>query len=312
MSERPTADSGSRALEYDAWYFGHCCGHPYERTNEWLNFFDGIAERLVRELRPRTVLDAGCAMGFLVEGLRRRGVEAYGVDLSDYAIGHVHPSVAPFCTLGSVTEPLSRDYDLIVCIEVLEHLEPAEADLAIRNFCAHSPVILFSSTPNDYKEATHRNVQPPEYWAGKFAQCGFYRDVDFDASFVTPWALCVRRSDKPEHRIVRDYERRLWTLTQENRELRSLSLELRAELSHSLQHTAPPALPSADLPPVINSTARAAAADNQSSPDTVELQRLRAENEYWKDLAGRYARGRLMRAMSWIHRLTRLLARPRA
>ena len=316
MTESPKTEADARAREYDAWYFGHCCGHPYERTEEWLGFFDRIAERLVRELRPRSALDAGCAMGFLVEGLRKRGVDAFGVDVSDYAISHAHPAVAPYCTLGSITAPLSRDYDLVVCIEVLEHLDAAEADLAIRNFCAHAPVILFSSTPNDYKEATHRNVQPPEYWAEKFAQYGFYRDVDFDASFVTPWALCVRRSDQPAPRIVRGYERRLSALTQENRELRSLSLELRTELSRSLLQPAPavalpqpeplpeptplapapppePASPAPALPPE----------DTQSLRDAAELQRLRIENDYWKDLAGRYARGRLMRAMAWIHRL---------
>ena len=45
------------------------------------NFFDWIAERITRDINPKTVLDAGCAMGFLVEGLRARGVEAWGVDV---------------------------------------------------------------------------------------------------------------------------------------------------------------------------------------------------------------------------------------
>ena len=65
---------------YDAWYFRHCCGRPYERSPEWLEFFGRIADRIVADIGPRTVMDVGCAMGFLVEALRDRGVEAFGID----------------------------------------------------------------------------------------------------------------------------------------------------------------------------------------------------------------------------------------
>ncbi|HLC35873.1 MAG TPA: hypothetical protein VJJ70_12870, partial [Anaerolineales bacterium] len=64
---------------FDAYYFAHGCGRPYQRDQAWLSFFDGIAERIARDIAPRTVLDAGCAMGFLVEGLRKRGMEATGL-----------------------------------------------------------------------------------------------------------------------------------------------------------------------------------------------------------------------------------------
>ena len=81
----PTERRGS-AVEYGAFYYRHDCGVPYERNEHWLGFFDRIAEGIVRDLHPTSVLDAGCAMGFLVEGLRKRGVEACGIDISEYAI----------------------------------------------------------------------------------------------------------------------------------------------------------------------------------------------------------------------------------
>ncbi|MGN6663805.1 MAG: hypothetical protein ACTHK6_06335, partial [Solirubrobacterales bacterium] len=52
--------------EYGAYYYRHDCGIPYERNEHWLGFFNGIADRIVRDLRPASFLDAGCAMGFLV------------------------------------------------------------------------------------------------------------------------------------------------------------------------------------------------------------------------------------------------------
>ncbi len=59
---------------YDAYYYATGCGQPYERNESWLRFFGGIADRIVSEIGPATVLDAGCALGFLVETLRERGV----------------------------------------------------------------------------------------------------------------------------------------------------------------------------------------------------------------------------------------------
>ncbi len=39
------------------------------------------------EMGPKKVLDVGCAKGFLVEAVRPRGVEAFGNDISEYAMG---------------------------------------------------------------------------------------------------------------------------------------------------------------------------------------------------------------------------------
>jgi hypothetical protein len=224
-------ESSRDSAMFDAYYFATGCGRPYQRDAEWLRFFGEIAGRIASDIQPETVLDAGCAWGFLVEALRQREVEAYGIDISDYAIQNVHPEIQPYCWVGSVAEPFPQKYDLIVCIEVLEHLSQAQAEGAVINFCRHSEDILFSSTPFDYKEATHFNVQPPEYWAELFARQGFFRDVDFDASFITPWAVRFRQKSEPLARMVRDYERRYFLLSKENADLRSLTVEMRAEIS---------------------------------------------------------------------------------
>jgi len=212
---------------FDAYYYAHGCGRPYQRDDGWLRFFGGIADRIIQDIQPNTVLDAGCAMGFLVEKLRERNVDAFGVDISAYAIQNVTPEIKPYCQVGSIAEPFPQQYDLIVNIEVLEHMNQSEAELAIANFCQNTDDILFSSTPFDYKEATHFNVQPPEVWAELFARQGFFRDVDFDASFLTPWTVRFRKRDEPMHRVVREYERRFWLLWKENTDLRSLVGELR-------------------------------------------------------------------------------------
>lgn len=220
--------AGPRGDElYGAYYFRHDCGKPYERTSEWLQFFDQIAAGIVRDINPTSVLDAGCALGFLVEGLRSRGVEAFGIDVSSYAIDRVHESVKAYCSRRSLVEPLERRYDLIVCIEVLEHVDRADIDRVVENLCGHTDDIIFSSTPFDYREDTHVSVRPPESWAELFFRHDFVHDVEYDASFVTPWAVRFRRRRDPIQRVIVPYERQLWARTQENQALRSRAVEVR-------------------------------------------------------------------------------------
>jgi SAM-dependent methyltransferase len=219
------------ASDFDEFYYRNCCGQPYERNETWLAFFGGIADRLVADIQPKRVLDAGCAIGLLVETLRARGVDASGIDLSTWAIEHATEAARPHVREASITEPLDGQYDLIVCIEVLEHMPPAEADKAIANFAAHTGDVLFSSTPFDYKEPTHINVRMPEEWAEAFARHGFYRDVDYDAAFITKWAARFTRRAVPAHRLVRDYERRFWQLRAAEQDARAYSVEVQDRLA---------------------------------------------------------------------------------
>jgi SAM-dependent methyltransferase len=216
---------------YGSYYYRHDCGIPYERNEHWLEFFDRIAESIVREFHPSSVLDAGCAMGFLVEGLCKRGVEASGIDVSEYAISQVHESVAEHCRVASLAEPLPGRYDLVTCIEVLEHIPPEQADTAIANLCAASDRLLISTSPTDFAEPTHLNVQPPEFWSAAFAREGFFREVERDLSYVTPWATLYVRREEPLPETVRRYDRSWWRLRSEVQEVRAALLKSQEKLA---------------------------------------------------------------------------------
>ena len=219
---------------FDAFYYAHSCGRPYARDAEWLRVFAEIADRIAADVFPSPttghaprVLDAGCALGLLVEALAERGIDAHGIDISEYAIAQAHASIRDRVRVRSLTAPDSFDgrYDLIVCIEVLEHMPAAEAAVALTNLCAHTDDVLFSSSPTDYRETTHLNVQPPEAWAEAFAREGLLRDLDYDASYITPWAVRFRRRTEPVPRIVREYERTTARLAIERNELRQQALQ---------------------------------------------------------------------------------------
>ncbi len=182
----------------------------YETSDDIKEFMKTVAKKIVEKYNPKTVLDAGCAMGFLVEALRNEKVEAYGIDISEYAISKAPKGVKQYCFAGSLAEPLPKElqqhYDLIVSVEVLEHLEEAQGLKAIENLCKYTNNILFSSSPNDFDDITHVNVQQAEYWAKKFAQYNFYNRVDTDNTFLTSWTMLFTK-EEDFIKVVETYER---------------------------------------------------------------------------------------------------------
>lgn len=221
---------GDEAL-YGAYYYVHNCGIPYGDNDHWRGFFAAVADKLIARYQPTKVLDAGCAWGFLVRALRERGVEAYGVDISPYAIAQVPEEVKPYCWEGSLLDPLPDRYDLVVCVEVIEHLTPADGAAALANLCAATDRLVLTSTPDDYAEATHLNVQQPDYWAGALADLGFLHDLEGDElSPLPPWAAVYERSTVTAPALARRYERRLWEYRREVHAVRDQIIALENEL----------------------------------------------------------------------------------
>ena len=197
-----TANSES-AVSYNAEYYAsHCGSVAYERNAFWLGIFGNVADQLIRAFAPQQVFDAGCALGMLVESFWDRGVEAHGRDISEFAIDSVRPDMRPYCSVGSLSAAIDGTYDLLTCIEVLEHMPGEEAEQAVRMMAAAAPRILFSSSPIDFAEPTHINVRPTSYWLRLWAEAGFAPSVNHDAGYLAPHAFILERSE--EGRSPRD------------------------------------------------------------------------------------------------------------
>lgn len=191
----------------------------YQNSTYTKDFLTGIAKQIVSDFHPKTVLDAGCAMGHLVAALRDLGVEAYGVDVSEYAIANVREDIRPFCRTASLSEDFPADlpqhYDLVITIEVLEHLYAEDGQKAIANLCRRADTVLFSSTPDDFEERTHVNVQQREYWARLFFKQGFTDDINYRPRYLTPYASLFRKNTDLV-RQIEDYERNIRMTEGEN------------------------------------------------------------------------------------------------
>lgn len=182
------------AGDYSAIYYHDYAGPPYTYDEpHWKTFFATIADELVALLRPTSAYDAGCAKGFLVRALVDAGVDARGGDISPEAVEGAPPGLRERLEVKDLTEPLDRQYDLITCIEVLEHMGAEAARLAIANLCAAANVVVLSTTPDDFQEPTHINIGQAGDWAQEFARHDFYRRTDIDATFLSPWGVVFTR-----------------------------------------------------------------------------------------------------------------------
>lgn len=84
-------------------------------------------------------LDIGCGTGYLLEYLQRYPLdgEVVGIDISPYAVQFCRQRGANALAIASATQVpfLTASFDLIICIDTIQHLTPAGADLvAIKEF----------------------------------------------------------------------------------------------------------------------------------------------------------------------------------
>lgn len=204
---------------YDEDYYKNYLGMDYTDKNAWEPFFRSVASRIAADFSPSTVLDVGCAFGYLVEYLRDLGIEAWGIDTSEYAIEHVSPNIKPYVRVCSATDSLPDDmpqrYDMVTNIEVLEHIVAEEAMLAMSRYCGYSDRVLFSSSAEDIENPTHVNVHQPQYWAQCFAQYGFFKCVYYDASYLSLYAFVFERVPVASVALVERYEA-VWESTKQN------------------------------------------------------------------------------------------------
>jgi len=124
------------------------------------------------------VVDAGCGHGAIVRMLKTRGLDAVGFDASRWIVEQAQASMpdgAQTFAVGDVADvPFAGDFDLIVCLEVLEHLDDPVTALAALAGRLRPGGRLIASTPNLRplmpwwdpltSDPTHVSVHEPAWW----------------------------------------------------------------------------------------------------------------------------------------------------
>ena len=104
----------------------------------------------MRYFAAERMVDVGCATGFVVNHLRSAGRDAWGTDFSEYAITHAPLEIRPYLVQGnSLCLPYADGaFELVICLETLEHLWPHDVDRAISELCRISSRWVFASIPS--------------------------------------------------------------------------------------------------------------------------------------------------------------------
>jgi 2-polyprenyl-3-methyl-5-hydroxy-6-metoxy-1,4-benzoquinol methylase len=110
-----------------------------------------VARRIIKETVPgklASVLDVGCAQGFLVSMLRRMGCKAFGLEYSDYALSQAKPDVIRYIKKGSILSSRAAlaKFNVVVCFNVLEYIPEPLVLKALKNLVNWSNDMVFFTT----------------------------------------------------------------------------------------------------------------------------------------------------------------------
>jgi 2-polyprenyl-3-methyl-5-hydroxy-6-metoxy-1,4-benzoquinol methylase len=154
-----------------------------------------IITRMIGGLDYASVLDVGCGQGSLLATLMPLNPSARyaGVDFSEkaLAVAQRRAPTAEFATLDLTAGPLDRRFDLVLCTDVVEHIEDDRS--AIANLAAMTGRYLLVSTlqgrmrPYETLVGHYRNYAHGELQA-KIEACGLkvVRTVEWGFPFFSP------------------------------------------------------------------------------------------------------------------------------
>lgn len=145
--------------------------HPIENSQATADICVPV---LIDMYNPKSVLDLGCNVGCWLSSFENHGVtDVIGVD-GDNMIDSLLVDRHKFIT-HDLTQPinLNRKFDLVLCLEVAEHLEEKYSDVLVENCINHSDRIIWSAADIGQGGYNHVNEQPISYWIDKFEKRGY-------------------------------------------------------------------------------------------------------------------------------------------
>lgn len=168
---------------------------------------------------PNTMLDVGCAYGFITEYFQGKGVNSYGVDISEWAVSQAPklvqgkifvdmlPNLENISNL-STKHSLPKTFDLITSVEVLEHIPVHEIELSLKRLYELTGKYLIimpaMSVEGSYLEAdpndiTHISMLPRSWWVKTIQELGFKRNSFLEHNLNShPTAMAMKWGKCPE------------------------------------------------------------------------------------------------------------------
>ena len=161
----------------------------YRYDGRWVPVAEDIVEHF--NLKPgNRVLDVGCAKGFLVKDLMTvcPGLEAFGLDISEYALMHCEPEVVGRLHLGSADKLPFPDnsFNAVISLNTIHNFEESDAIRAVSEVQRLAPGRGFIQV-DSYRTPEQRELfltwvltakfhDYPEGWIRLFEKAGYTGD----------------------------------------------------------------------------------------------------------------------------------------
>jgi 2-polyprenyl-3-methyl-5-hydroxy-6-metoxy-1,4-benzoquinol methylase len=151
--------------------------HHFDYPEEVYNTVSAeqVLPLLFDRYKPSSILDVGCGNGSWLLVAEKLGViDFLGVDIQSQDRDKPMLSDEKFRVVN-LEEPfdLNRKFDIVLCLEVAEHLAEKDAAQLIENLIRHSDLIVFSAAIPRQGGHLHLNEQEPAYWQQLFNHRGF-------------------------------------------------------------------------------------------------------------------------------------------
>lgn len=150
----------------------------------------------MRLLSPESVVDIGCGTGTFLNVFRSLGVtDVLGIDGAwankDLLYENINPGEFLECDLESKII-LNKQYDLVLSLEVAEHVSDKSADLFVESLVNAGKMIVSSAAVPYQGGQNHINEQWLTYWEEKFAKHNYVihdilRPIFWDNPDVSLW-----------------------------------------------------------------------------------------------------------------------------
>ncbi|NII23508.1 class I SAM-dependent methyltransferase [Pseudoflavitalea sp. X16] len=172
----------------------------YEAERFYPAFISMVTE-IQKRFPGKKILDLGCAKGFLVDVLRQNGYDAYGTDISEYAIKSCPPGLTPFlqvCDLNTDRIPFPDSFfDIIVCMGTLEYVENQEHALQEINRILKPGGAFLMTTLNSVtrEDELRKYARKEEDWQATFAKLGYSSKKELAVKVFTGYVKKITEYD---------------------------------------------------------------------------------------------------------------------
>jgi SAM-dependent methyltransferase len=151
----------------------------YFKSSELNSDFAQIAQTVLDLYHPKTVIEFGCGAGHLAKALASLGVKVTALDgysepdFSDYPIDFIKIDLNDIALVNNYVKNQVQKYDLAICLEVAEHLNPQTSEHLIRWLTECSSTVVYSAAVPGQGGTGHINCQTREFWHNLFVKRGF-------------------------------------------------------------------------------------------------------------------------------------------